>query len=63
MTLEEQAEMRRMVADYMSSEGCSCCRDIGAHKKHAEALAIALGIKRYDDGSGYDFFSCRSVAE
>lgn len=46
--------LRRTVADYMGSEGCSCCegRD---HREHAEALALLLGVKKYPDGSGYDF--------
>lgn len=61
MTLKEQEELRRMVADYMSSEGCSCCSDIDSHKRHAEALAKALNAKPYDDGSGYNFYAYRSV--
>lgn len=55
MTRKERADLRRMVADYMGSEGCSCCRDIPAHEKHAAALGKALGVKKYHDGSGYDF--------
>lgn len=55
MTPEERIAIRRLVADYMSSEGCSCCRDISAHEKHAAALAKALRVKKYGDGSGYDF--------
>lgn len=53
--------MRRLIADYMSSEGCSCCRDVAAHEKHAAALAEALGVKKYSDGSGYDFSRHRST--
>jgi hypothetical protein len=52
--------MRRLVADYMHSEGCSCCRDTEAHEKHAAALAKALGVRKYGDGSGYDFAKHRS---
>jgi hypothetical protein len=40
----------------MKSEGCSCCQDIEAHKKHKEALAKILNVPEYDDGSGYDFY-------
>ena len=47
--------VRRAVADYMKSEGCSCCRDIDAHEKHAAALARLLKVPMYDDGSGWDF--------
>lgn len=63
MTSKEREEIRRMIADYMSSEGCSCCRDIDAHQRHAEALAKALDVKKYDDNSGYDFCSYRSNAK
>jgi hypothetical protein len=55
MTSEERAEIRRLVADYMRSEGCTCCRDTEAHEKHAEALAKLLKVRKYSDGSGYDF--------
>ena len=47
--------LRRAVADYMRSEGCSCCQDIDGHNKHKEALAKLLHVKKYSDGSGYDF--------
>lgn len=63
MTPKERAEMRRLVADYMSSEGCSCCRDIPAHDKHTAALGKALGVRKYRDGSGYDFSPHRSGAK
>lgn len=49
------AEIRRAVADYMSSEGCSCCRNEDAHKEHAAKLAKLLRVEQYRDGSGYDF--------
>lgn len=47
--------IRRAVADYMQSEGCSCCRDSEAHKEHAAALAKLLKVPKYKDGSGFDF--------
>lgn len=47
--------VRAALANYMRSEGCACCRDIDAHKKHTEALAKLLDVEPYDDGSGYDF--------
>lgn len=56
----ERIAIRQLVADYMGSEGCSCCRDTEAHEKHAEALAKALKVKKYADGSGYDFARYRS---
>lgn len=60
MTPKERAEIRKLVADYMRSEGCSCCCDTEAHEKHAEALAKVLKVWKYDDGSGYDFARYRT---
>ena len=54
------AELRKAVADYMSSEGCSCCQDVDAHKEHEKRLAELLSIPPYDDGSGYNFPLFRS---
>lgn len=47
-------EVRRLLADYMWSEGCSCCQGDN-HDKHKAALAKLLKVPRYKDGSGYDF--------
>jgi hypothetical protein len=52
--------IRTAVADYMRSEGCSCCRDTEAHFKHGEALGKLLRVKKYPDGSGYDFKKYRT---
>ena len=52
--------MRAAVADYMYSEGCSCCQDIEAHKRHTQRLAELLGVEKYDDGSGYNFAQYRT---
>lgn len=49
------AEIRKAVADYMGSEGCSCCSDRDAHKKHEATLAKLLRVPKYSDGSGFDF--------
>ena len=48
--------MRRAVADYMRTEGCSCCRDIEGHDKAKKRLAKLLNVPQYDDGSGFDFY-------
>lgn len=48
-------EVRKAVADYMRSEGCSCCRDIDAHKEHEKVLAKLLNVPMYDDESGFNF--------
>lgn len=55
MTSEERKAIRQAVADYMRSEGCSCCQDPEAHERHKEALAKLLRVPKYPDGSGYDF--------
>lgn len=47
--------IRRAVADYMSSEGCTCCQNVEAHEKHEAILAKLLHVPKYDDGSGYNF--------
>lgn len=49
------SEIRRAVADYMRSEGCSCCGDYSAHQQHAAVLGKLLNVPAYKDGSGYDF--------
>lgn len=46
--------IRTAVADYMRSEGCSCCRGKD-HDKHATKLAMLLKVDPYDDASGWDF--------
>lgn len=60
MTEDELKQIRNAVADYMRSEGCSCCRDLTAHERNAERLALLLKVPRYDDDSGYDFSKFRS---
>ena len=52
--------IRIAVADYMCSEGCSCCRDIGAHEVNTKRLAELLNVPMYDDESGFNFSQFRS---
>ena len=47
--------IRNAVADYMRSEGCSCCRNIDKHEENEERLAKLLDVEQYSDGSGYNF--------
>ena len=56
MRKEEKTRLREAVANYMKSEGCSCCEDHEAHREHARILAGLLDVPMYDDGSGYDFY-------
>lgn len=52
---EFKKKMREAVANYIRSEGCSCCQNIIDHNKHTEALAKLLSVPKYKDGSGYNF--------
>ena len=58
--IKELKEIREAIADYMYSEGCSCCQDIEAHPIHKKRLAELLNVKKYSDGFGYDFSKYRS---
>lgn len=55
MTREERKALRQAVADYMQSEGCSCCQDRDAHQQHTAMLAKLLKVEPYSDSSGFDF--------
>lgn len=61
-TKDKIAEIRRAVADYMQSEGCSCCRNMEAHDKNKAFLGKLLRVPKYEDGSGYDFSKFRTEA-
>ena len=58
MDKEYKANIRTAVADYICSEGCSCCEGKD-HKDHAETLAKLLDVPKYEDGSGYNFYQFR----
>lgn len=48
-------EIRKAVADYISSEGCGCCTG-SDHLLHKARLAKLLKVPMYADKSGYDFY-------
>ena len=48
-------EIRVAVANYMRSEGCSCCQNIEDHEVHTAKLAALLQVPPYSDGSGFNF--------
>ena len=54
--------IRKALADYMASEGCSCCERHDAHQEAADELAKLLNVPKYKDGSGRDFLRFRSKA-
>lgn len=54
------ATIRRAIADYIWSEGCSCCEDTDMHKEHEKHLALLLSVPMYRDKSGYNFCKFKS---
>lgn len=52
--------IRQALADYIWSEGCSCCRNQEQHDVAAQQLAKLLRVPKYNDGSGYDFYKFRT---
>ena len=50
-----KTKVREAVANYIRSEGCSCCQDVDGHVKHGAELAKLLDVPMYSDKSGYDF--------
>jgi hypothetical protein len=57
---ELKAQLRTAIADYMISEGCSCCQDTEKHNEAAENIAKLLDVEPYEDGSGYDFYKYKT---
>jgi hypothetical protein len=54
--LNQQALIRDALADYIRSEGCSCCQDTEKHQEAAKRLAELINVEPYEDGSGYNFY-------
>jgi hypothetical protein len=52
-------EVRKAVADYIGSEGCSCCRGAD-HDEHHAVLGKLLRVRKFGDGSGHNFFAYRT---
>ena len=51
----DRYDIRQAIADYMSSEGCSCCEATLSHDRHKARLAKLLRVPKYKDNSGYNF--------
>lgn len=60
MTKHEE-RIRAALADYIATEGCSCCEDTEGHERALKRLAELLNIPTYPDGSGYDTSKFRSA--
>lgn len=48
-------ELRTAIADYKKGEGCGCCSDEEKQDLAEDNIAKLLNVKKYDDGSGYNF--------
>jgi len=57
---KELEKIRTALANYMASEGCSCCEG-DDHDAYKAALAILLEVPMYEDKSGYDFSKFETV--
>lgn len=53
-------QIRTAIADYMYSEGCSCCENTDKHKKAEIILAKLLKIPKYKDNSGFNFYKFKT---
>lgn len=60
--IQFRKEVRNAIANYMQSEGCSCCRDMDAHEENKKVLAKLLNVPKYSDGSGYNFIKFKNQA-
>lgn len=48
-------ELRKALANYFASEGCSCCRG-NTHNEDRIKLAKLTGMSLYEYKSGVDYF-------
>lgn len=59
--LRGQIEVRDLVAKLYCASGCSCCRDDDAWDAASKALGALLDIPKYEDRSGWDWYSVRDA--
>lgn len=57
--MKQIEKIRQAMADYMWSEGCSCCRS-DSHEENKKRLAKLLKVPRYRDRSGFNFTKFKS---
>lgn len=53
---DEKQKLRFLIAKYMATEGCSCCR-ADSHDEIGEEICILLDFPTYKDDSGYDYYT------
>jgi len=55
--LEEfKKEVRELIANYMRSEGCTCCQDLEEHTDVKRRLGELLDCGKYNDEDEYNFY-------
>jgi len=59
LTGPKVAEVRAAFADFYAAKGCGCCGDHEGMEKAGNRLGELLGVEKYDDDSGYDFWKYR----
>jgi hypothetical protein len=59
----EIEQLRRFVADLVTSSGCSCCRDDEGWEEAQDALGKKLDVARYYDDSGWDWYKYRTKGD
>lgn len=55
-------EIRKYIANYMATEGCSCCQDVDGHAAAKADIARLLSVPMYKDKSGYNFHKFNTVS-
>lgn len=57
---ERLKEIRQAFADFAASTGCGCCGDPERKDEALNKIGKLLRMKKYSDGSGYDYRRYRS---
>jgi hypothetical protein len=57
------SEIRKALADYIASEGCGCCGRREEHTIAMNKLGKLLKMRKYKDGSGYDYSLYRTKTD
>lgn len=52
---ESLKEIRRAFADFAAHIGCGCCGARGIRDEALNRIGKLLRMKKYPDGSGYDY--------
>ena len=59
----EYEQLRRFVADLVTSSGCSCCRDDEGWEQAQTNLGKKLDVAPYEDGSGWNWYKYRTKGD